>query len=51
MECVLAFQQLKEYRSRSPVMSKLEVDKVLFAYITVAFHDISLVLIWVDNGV
>ena len=51
MECVLAFQQLKEYRSRSPVMSKLEVDEVLFAYITVAFHAISLVLIWVDNGV
>ena len=51
MECVLAFQQLKEYLSWPPIMSKLEVDKVLFAYIVVASYTMSLVLIRVDSGV
>ena len=32
-------------------MSRLEVDEVLFAYIVVASHAMSLVLIWLDNGV
>ena len=50
-ECALAFQQLKEYLSRPPIMSRLEVDEVLFAYIVVAFHAVSLVLIRVDSGV
>ena len=44
-ECVLTFQQLKEYLSQPPIMSKLEVDEVLFAYIVVASHAVSLVLI------
>ena len=44
-ECVLAFQQLKEYLSRPPIISRPEVDKVLFAYIVVASHAVSLVLI------
>ena len=50
-ECVLAFQQLKEYLSRPPIMSKPEGDEVLFAYIAVASHAVSLVLIRVDSGV
>ena len=50
-ECALAFQQLKEYLSRPPIMSNPEVDKVLFAYIAVAPHAVSLVLIWVDSGI
>ena len=32
-------------------MSKLEIDEVLFAYIVVASRAMSLVLVWVDNGV
>ena len=32
-------------------MSRPEVDEVLFAYIAVAFHAVSLVLVRVDNGV
>ena len=47
----MAFQQLKEYLSRPPIMSRPEVDEVLFAYIVVAFHAMSLVLIRVDSGV
>ena len=31
-QCALALQQLKEYLSRPPIMSKPEVDEVLFAY-------------------
>ena len=50
-ESVLAFQQLKEYLSRPPIMSSLEEDEVLFAYIAVASHVVSLVLIQVDSGV
>ena len=50
-ECALAFQQLKEYLSRPPIMSSPEVDEVLFAYLTVAFHAISFVLIRVEGGI
>ena len=32
-------------------MSKPEEEKVLFAYIAVTTHAMSLVLIWVDDGV
>ena len=49
-ECALAFQKLKEYLSRLPIMSRLEVDEVLFAYIAVASHAVSLVLIQDDSG-
>ena len=47
----MAFQQLKEYLSRSPIMSSPEVDEVLFAYLAVAPHAVSFVLIREDNGV
>ena len=50
-ECVLAFQRLKEYLSWPPIMSSLEMDEVLFAYIAVAPHAISLVLVRVDSGI
>ena len=47
----MAFQQLKEYLSRPPIMSKLEKDEVLFAYIAIASHVVSLVLVRDENGV
>ena len=50
-ECVEAFQQLKDYLARPPVMSSPEPNEVLFAYIAVASYAVSLVLIRVDNGV
>ena len=50
-ECAVAFQQLKEYLSRPPIMSSPEVDEVLFAYLAVASYAISFVLIWVDSGI
>ena len=50
-ECARAFQQLKDYLARPPIMSSLEPDEVLFAYIAVAPYAVSLVLIRVDCGV
>ena len=44
-ECALAFQQLKEYLSHPPIMSSPEMDEVLFAYIAVAPHAMSLFFI------
>ena len=44
-ECALAFQQLKEYLSRPPIMSSPKLDEVLFAYIAVALHVVSSMLI------
>ena len=49
-ECAQAFRQLKEYFSHPPIMSSPEADEVLFAYIAVAPHVMSLVLIRVDSG-
>jgi len=49
-ECALAFQRLKEYLFWLPIMSSPEVDEVLFAYIVVAPHIVSSVLIRVDSG-
>ena len=50
-ECAVAFQQLKEYLSRPPIMSSLEVDEVLFAYLVITSYAISFVLIRVDSGI
>ena len=50
-EYALAFQQLKDNLSQPPIMSSPEVDEVLFAYIAVAPHAASLVLIRMDNGI
>ena len=47
----MAFQQLKEYLSRPPIMFSPEADEVLFAYIAVVPHTVSLVLIRVDSGI
>ena len=50
-ECVVAFQQLKQYLSHPPIMSSLMMDEVLFAYIAVAFYAISFVLIQANSGI
>ena len=50
-ECIVAFQQLKQYLSHPPIMSSPMVDEVLFAYLAVASYAISFVLIRVDSGI
>ena len=47
----MAFQQLKEYLFQPPIMSSLEVDEVLFAYLAIASYAISFVLIRVNSGI
>ena len=49
-ECAQAFQQLKDYLSHPSIMSSPETAEVLFVYIAVALHAVSLELIRVDNG-
>ena len=49
-DCTTTFQQLKEYLSRPPIMSSPVADEVLYVYIAVAPHAVSLVLIREDNG-
>ena len=49
-DCVVAFQQFKEYLSRPPITSSFGADEVLYAYIAMALHAMSLVLIRDDNG-
>ncbi|XP_065636480.1 uncharacterized protein LOC136070439 [Quercus suber] len=48
-ECASAFQQLKDYLAQPPIMSSPKPDEVLFAYIAVVPHAVSLVLIRVDQ--
>ena len=50
-ECVTASQELKRYLSHPPIMSSPVVDELLFAYLAVALHTVSLVLIREDNGI
>ena len=50
-ECSSAFQKLKEYLSRLSIISKLDEDEVLFTYIAVASHAVSLVLVRDKNEV
>ena len=50
-ECVVAFQELKQYLSHPPIMFSPVVDEVLFAYVAVTLYAINLVLIRVDSGI
>ena len=50
-ECAMAFQQLKEYLSRPPIISSPVMDEVFFAYLAMAFYAISFVLMQVDSGI
>ena len=49
-DCTAAFQQLKECLLQPPIMFSPAADEVLYAYIVVAPHAVSLVLIREDNG-
>ena len=50
-DCVVAFQQHKKYLSQPPIMSNPEADEVMYAYIAMAPHAVSLVLIRDDKGI
>ena len=50
-ECATAFQQLKDYLARPPIISSPKPDEVFFAYIVMALYAVSLVLIRVNCSV
>ena len=50
-ECVLAFEELKRYLSHPLILSKPEKEEVLYVYIAVTSHVVSLVLVRNENGV
>ena len=49
-DCTATFQQLREYLSQPPIMSSSATNEVLYTYIAVAPHAVSLALIREDNG-
>ena len=49
-ECNLAFEGLKEYLSQPPILSRPEGEEVLFTYIAVTCHALSLVLVRMEAG-
>ena len=44
-ECVLAFEELKQYLSCPPVLSRPKKEEVLYAYLAVTDYVVSLVLV------
>ena len=44
-------KELKAYLAHPSVLSRPEKEEVLYAYIVVTQHVVSLVLIWVDGGI
>ena len=48
---MIAFDELKHYLSHPHVLSRPEKEEVLYAYIAVTSHAVSLVLVRIDNGV
>ena len=50
-ECVVAFEELKQYLSHPPILSQLEKEEVLYSYIAITDHAVSPVLVRMDAGV
>ena len=50
-ECDKAFEDLKAYLAHSSVFSRSEKEEILYAYIAVVQHAVSLVSIQVDKGI
>ena len=44
-ECVIAFEDLEQYLSSPPILSRLEKEEVLYAYLVVIDYAINLVLV------
>ena len=49
-ECIVAFVELKQYLSQPPVLSQPRKEGVLYSYIVVTDHEVSLVLVKIENG-
>ena len=47
----MAFEELKQYFSSLPILSRLEKDEVLYAYLAITDYAVSLVLVRNENGI
>ena len=45
------FKELKKYLAHPPILSSIEREEVLFAYLVVTTHAVSLVLVRINAGV
>ena len=50
-ECVTAFEDLKQYLSNPPILSRPEKEEVLYAYLAVTDYAVSLVLVRNKDGI
>ena len=50
-ECVVAFEELKQYLSSPPILSRPEKEEVLYAYLVITNYVVSLVLVRNKDGV
>jgi len=50
-ECDKSFEDLKAYLAYPPILFRLEKKEILYAYIAVTLHTVSLVLIRVEEGI
>ena len=50
-ECDKAFEELKAYLAIPLILSQPEKEEVLYAFVAVAEHAMSLVLTWADEGI
>jgi len=50
-ECNITFEELKKYLAHPPFLSMLEKKVVLYTYIAVINHAVSLVLVRIGSGV
>ena len=44
-ECVIAFEDLEQYLSSPPILSRLEKEEVLYAYLVVIDYAVNLILV------
>ena len=50
-ECVTAFEDLKQYLSSPPILSRPEKEEVLYAYLAVTDYVVSLILVRKQDGI
>ena len=50
-ECVTAFEDLKQYLSNPPILSRPDNEEMLYAYLAVTKHAISFVLVRNEDGI
>ena len=50
-ECDRSFEELKKYLAHPPILSRPKREEVLYTYIAITAHAVSLVLIQMKEGV